>query len=134
MLVYKSIDAYIWTPIPLSFKLLANFPILLYYSFHICWEGINWYNIANFYPFSQNQWMQYKSIHTHNNQMFVFDKYLKRYFLLWVFKFYFGIYSTPKLSRYDVLLPFIYKTIQWVPIDFYLSRLITFALIFVLGK
>ena len=47
MLVYESIDAYIWTPIPLSFKLLDNFPILLYYSFHICWEGINWYNIAN---------------------------------------------------------------------------------------
>ena len=50
------------------------------------------------------------------------------------FLFFFGICSTPKLSKYIILLPFTYKTIQWVPTDLNSSRFITYALSFVLGK
>ena len=51
-----------------------------------------------------------------------------------IFLISFGICSTPKLSKYSMLLPFIYKAIQWVPIDLNLSRFITYAPSFVLGQ
>ena len=50
------------------------------------------------------------------------------------FQISFGIYSTPKLSKYIMLFSFTYKAIQWVPIDLYSSRFITYAPSFILGK
>ena len=50
------------------------------------------------------------------------------------FLIYFGIYSTPKLSKYVTLLLFLCKAIQRVPIDLYSSRFITYAPSFTLGK
>ena len=46
----------------------------------------------------------------------------------------FGIFSTPKLSKYVTFLAFTYKAIQWVPIDSYLSRCITYVPSFILDK
>ena len=45
----------------------------------------------------------------------------------------FGIFSTPKLPKYITLkdailsLPFLYKAIQWVPVDLNSSRFIAYA-------
>ena len=50
------------------------------------------------------------------------------------FSISFGICSTPKLSKYVPFLAFTYKAIQWVPIDLYSSRFITYATSFILGK
>ena len=46
----------------------------------------------------------------------------------------FGMCSTPKLSKYLMLLPFTYKAIQSGPIDSYSSRFITYAPSLILGK
>ena len=46
----------------------------------------------------------------------------------------FGMCLTPKLSKYVIFLAFTYKAMQWVPIDSYLSRSITYAPSFILGK
>ena len=46
----------------------------------------------------------------------------------------FGICSTLKLPQYIKLWPFTCKATQWVPIDLYSSRLITYAPSFILGK
>ena len=39
----------------------------------------------------------------------------------------FGIFSTPKPSKYVTLSAFTYKAIQWVPIDSYSSKYIVYA-------
>ena len=39
-------------------------------------------------------------------------------------EYFFGISSTPKLSKYVTFLVFTYKTIQWVPIDSYSQDLL----------
>ena len=46
----------------------------------------------------------------------------------------FGICSTPKLSKYFMLLPLPYKAIQRVPIYSYLTRFNICVLSFILGK
>ena len=47
----------------------------------------------------------------------------------------FGIYSTPKLSKYIALLfPFTYKAIQWVSIDLNSSKFIKYVPSFILGN
>ena len=48
----------------------------------------------------------------------------------------FGMYSTPKLSKYVALFPFTYRTIQWVPIDLHSSKFIKYTPSFslLLGK
>ena len=50
------------------------------------------------------------------------------------FLIFFGICSTPKLSKLTILFAFTYKVIQWVPIDSYSSRFISYAPSFILGK
>ena len=49
------------------------------------------------------------------------------------FSIFFGICSTPKLSKYATLLTLTCKAIQWVPTDSY-SRFIIYALSFILDK
>ena len=46
----------------------------------------------------------------------------------------FGVCPTLKLSKYVTLLSFIYKAIQWVPIDSYSLRFIIYVPPFILGK
>ena len=46
----------------------------------------------------------------------------------------FGIYSTPKLSKYVSSSAFTYNAIQWVPVDSYSSRFIIYAQSFILDK
>ena len=46
----------------------------------------------------------------------------------------FGIYSTPKLTKYVALSQFRYKVIQRVPIDIYSSRFITNIPSFIVGN
>ena len=51
-----------------------------------------------------------------------------------IFIISFGICSTPKLPKYITVSPFTCTAIYWVPIDLYLSRFITYAPFFILGK
>ena len=44
------------------------------------------------------------------------------------------IYLTLKLSKHVTLSPFTYEAIQWVFIDLYSSRILTYAAFFALGK
>ena len=44
------------------------------------------------------------------------------------------MYSTSKLPKYVIFLPFIYKAIQWVPNHLFALRFTTFASSFTLGK
>ena len=50
------------------------------------------------------------------------------------FSICFGIYLTPKLSKYVTLLSLTNKAIQWVPIDSCSSKFIIYAASYVLGK
>ena len=45
-----------------------------------------------------------------------------------------GICSTPRLSKYTILFAFMYKAIQWVPIDSFSSRFIVYIPTFNLGN
>ena len=46
----------------------------------------------------------------------------------------YGICSTPRLSKYTILFAFMYKAIQWVPIDSYSSRFIADIPTLILGE
>ena len=46
----------------------------------------------------------------------------------------FGMYLTPKLSKYVTLIPATYKTFERVLIDLHSSRFIIYASSFTLGK
>ena len=48
-------------------------------------------------------------------------------FLFINFLIFFGMCSTPKLSKQEALLFRAYKATQWVPIPGYLSRFVTYA-------
>ena len=65
--------------------------------------------------------------------MLVFCKYLLLYLFSMNFLTSFGTSSTPKLSKYVIFSAFTYKAIQWVPIDLYSSRFITYARFFIFG-
>ena len=46
----------------------------------------------------------------------------------------FGICSTTKLLNYVILSPFIYNSINGIPVELYTSRFTTYAPSFILGK
>ena len=115
------------------FLVIENILVLFYHSSHNHQEKINLYNQANFFNIkSMNSIQKYP----HLIEWCACILYIFVIIFLFPLSFLvsFGICPTLKLSKYITLLPFTYKSIQWVPIDLNSSECITKTTPFIFHK
>ena len=80
------------------------------------------------YSLGENKFVHSNKLIELLNCMLVFYKYLPWFFLFTMnFLISFGVYSTPKRSRYFLFSVFTYNVIQWFPIGSNSSRFIIYA-------
>ena len=110
-------------------EFIENISVLFCHFFHIRLKKINWYNLTNFEyivnkcntKVSPHYWVL--CLHSKNICYHIFVVY----FLLICF----GIFSSPKLSKYVILSPFTHIAIQWVSINLNSSKLDTHSPFFI---